>query len=98
MTFSSATVFASAFKNNNIGTVVGSETGGAQICCGNGPMIYTPNLHVPISTSAKMFYLRGGTQHQQGVVPHICIKLNQYDLLKNKDKILDLVIELIKEK
>jgi hypothetical protein len=98
ITFSSATAFASAFKNNNIGLVVGSETGGAQFCCGNGPTIVTPNLNIPIGTSAKLIYLRGGVQHERGVLPNIEIKKTPKDLLSKNDKVLDYVVGFINKK
>ena len=80
-TFSSAANFAWAFKNYNLGTVVGQETGGIGICFGDGVPFMLPNSKISGQSSSQKFKSVGAKDYNfHGVIPDI--KTKEYEELK----------------
>ena len=87
-TFSSASSFAAAFKNYNIGTIVGEETGGWLISYGDNIYEVLPNTRLSFTVSHKQFYLIGAQEGDyHGVIPDISVPA---------DKAIDYTLEMIK--
>ncbi len=73
MTFSSASSFAWAFQYFNMGTLVGEQTGGMNICFGDILQFRLPNSGFRYSVSWKKFYLYGARDGDaiHGALPDI---------------------------
>ncbi len=76
-TFSAAADFAWAFKNYNLGTIVGQETGGLGVCFGDGIQFILPNSKISGQASCQKFYNIGAKKNDfRGVIPDIETKEN----------------------
>jgi hypothetical protein len=97
---SSATFFLTAgLKQNNIATVIGSETGGNLKGTNGGQLffLWLPNSKIEIDIPLIGYYPLTD-QPDKGISPDISIPLNIQDILSNKDKVLEKTIELIRKK
>lgn len=73
-TFSSAGSFAWAFKECNMGTVVGEETGGMNVCYGDILTYQLPISGLSTSISFKRFWqLRADENNIHGTLPDIAV-------------------------
>lgn len=71
-TFSSAGSFAWTFKECGVGTVIGEETGGMNVCFGDILMYRMPVSQIPASISFKRFWqLRADENDIHGTLPDI---------------------------
>lgn len=95
---SSATFFLTAgLQQNKIATIVGSETGGNLKGTNGGQLFF---LWLPFSKLEIDIPLIGyyplTEQPDKGIDPDVIIPLNISDILSNKDKVLEMTLELIK--
>jgi hypothetical protein len=87
-TFSAAATFAGIFKELELGTIIGEETGGTIAYYGDFWMLKTPNTGITFYVSPKRFIQFGGTEYDRGVLP--------YYLISDKDdSIMDFTYKMI---
>lgn len=90
-TFSAAATFAGIFKELELGTIIGEETGGTIAYYGDFWFLKTPNTGITFYVSPKRFIQFGGTEYDRGVLP--------YYLISDKDdSIMDFTYKMIGEK
>lgn len=90
-TYSSAAIFAAAFKCYNIGDIIGQETGQPTCFTGDGIGITLPNTKLDCSISFKKFNLACGKCDGHGVLPDYTVDN------ANNSKSVDLELEKAKE-
>lgn len=95
MTSSAATSFVATIKSNHIAVLVGKEA--AQPLIGNGDMtkIRLPNTRLACYSSMSTYYLPGAENSNDSVLPDFEIEINADDMLSEKDKYIEYVLELI---
>ena len=90
-TFSAAATFAGIFKELELGTIIGEETGGTIAYYGDFWFLKTPNTGITFYVSPKRFIQFGGTENDRGVFP--------YYLISDKDdSIMDFTYKMIERK
>lgn len=97
---SSATFFLTAgLQQNKIATIVGSETGGNLKGTNGGQLffLWLPNSKIEIDIPLIGYYPLT-EQPDKGINPDVEIPLNISDILSNKDRVLEMTLELIKKK
>ncbi len=94
-TFSAGVVFTGLFKSNNLGTIVGSETGGRVYMSSDMRPVFLPNSNfmylIPV---AKLIV--SDENPDRGVIPDFNVDLTTEDYINYRDKDIEKVIELIK--
>lgn len=71
--FSAAATFAGIFKELELGTIIGEETGGTIAYYGDYWFLKTPNTDITFYVSPKRFIQFGGMEYDKGVVPNYLI-------------------------
>ena len=84
-TFSSGTDCAMLFKDYNVGTIVGQETGGLPTSYGDTYKFKLPNSGLNARVSWKFFLRPSGGNDGKGVIPDIPIKYSINDLISGED-------------
>lgn len=88
-TFSSAFLLSWAFKQFDMGAVVGEETGGVSVSFGDTFTLRLPNCGLPYVVSYKKFYTYGATDEDvHGTLPDYPVRADQaldytLDLIRN---------------
>lgn len=88
-TFSSAGSFSWAFKECSMGTVIGEETGGMNVCYGDILMYKLPVSGLSTSISFKRFWqLRADENDIHGTIPDIAVPAEQaldkaFEIIRN---------------
>jgi len=95
-TNSAAVVFAAAFKENDMGIVVGRETGGRMTFSSDPINVELPNSRLRASIPVAVLALPGDNP-DRGVIPDINVEYTVEDFIRKKDKDLEAVKELIKK-
>jgi C-terminal processing protease CtpA/Prc len=98
-TFSAASDFAAICQQNQIGTFIGEETGGAAIGnTSNGDLILTlPNSKIRIRIPIFMITNAvSGTIPGRGVLPDYPVQYTNEDIAARIDKELELILDMIK--
>ena len=95
-TNSAAVVFAAAFKENDMGIVVGRETGGRMTFSSDPINVELPNSRLRASIPVAVLALPGDNP-DRGVIPDINVEYTVEDFIREKDKDLEAVTELIKK-
>lgn len=95
-TFSSATDFASVFKDYSFGTLIGEETGGLATCYGDVLSFTMPNSGLQFGVSHKYFVRPGGFDDGKGVIPDYEMKQSIDDTKNGIDTVLEFTKYLIK--
>ena len=72
-TYSAASTFAGVFKDLELGTIVGEETGGTISYFGDYWFLSTPNSKIQFHVSPKRFIQYGGEEYDKGVIPDYII-------------------------
>lgn len=91
--FSSASVFASAFKSLPNVKIVGETTDGSS---GNSQILYLKNSNIKISVSTMLSFQRNGkTLDGNGTTPDIVIYADENQILNGYDSQLNKLIKLI---
>jgi len=94
-TFSSASMFASAFQCFEVGTIIGTETGGLTVCFGDLYFYDLPETEFNMSLSHKKFYQVCGKDDRRGIIPDYIVENSIEDDAKSFDRVLDFTLELI---
>jgi hypothetical protein len=93
-TFSAGVVFASAFQYNEMGTVVGQETGGRLDFLSDPLFLELPNsklrAKIPVAT-----LVLPGEDPDRGVIPDVKVEYALEDYVNERDKDLEAIKELI---
>ena len=94
-TSSAATYFVATIKSNHIAVLVGKEA--AQPLIGNGDVtkIRLPNTKLACYSSMSTYYLPGAENRNDSVKPDYEIEINAEEILSEKDKYIEYVLELI---
>ncbi len=79
-TFSAAADFASSFRCYTGGKIVGTETGGVTVCCGELYDFSLPASGIRMGVSSKKFYNVCGVDNRRGVVPRLCRRKHVFRL------------------
>ncbi len=96
-TFSSGTHCAMLFKDYDIGTIVGQETGGLPSGYGDTFFFKLPYSGLNARVSYKYFIRPSGKNDGKGVLPDVPIKYSIDDLLIGNDMEMDYVIKHINQ-
>lgn len=94
-TFSSGTDCAQLFKDYNVGTIIGQETGGLPTSYGDTYKFELPNTKLIAKSSYKYFIRPSGIDDGRGVLPDIEIKYSIDDLILEKDLEMEYVINAV---
>lgn len=99
-TFSAASFIAAFIKKYNRATIIGSETGGGEAGCSAFlmPQIELPNTK--LQYRLPLYQIKHNTTPKQfgrGVFPDFKVKKSLDDLLKNKDKEMEMAVEILNE-
>lgn len=73
-TYSAAATFAGIFKELNLGSIIGEETGGHIAYYGDFWFMKTPKVKLNFYISPKRFIQFGGVDYNRGVVPDYLVK------------------------
>ena len=95
-TFSTATGFAAAVKDYELGTLIGEETGGLATSFGDYYPFDLPNTRLWIFVSHKRIFRPSGEDDGRGVLPNYEVKQSIDDLEKGIDSVMEFTKELIK--
>lgn len=95
-TFSAGVVFAAAFKSSGMGIVVGRETGGRVDFLSDSRWVEFPNSKLLINMPVAKLVLEGDNP-DRGVLPDVHVEFTPEDYIKQRDKDIEKVKELIRE-
>lgn len=95
-TFSSANMFATAFKCYRIGTIVGQETGGVTIAYGDLIDFALPNTGLQAFCSCKVFVHPCAEPKLQGVRPDVEVAQSPQDTQAGRDTVLEYLFSRLK--
>jgi len=88
-TFSAAATFAGIFKELELGTIIGEETGGTIAYYGDFWFLKTPNSGITFYVSPKRFIQFGGTKYARGVFPNYLISDKDDSMMDFTYKIIE---------
>jgi C-terminal processing protease CtpA/Prc len=94
-TFSAGVVFSGLFKSNNLGTIVGRETGGRVYMESDMRPVFLPNSNLMYLIPVARLIVNNDNP-DRGVMPDIIVDLVPEDYVNHRDKDIEQVIELIK--
>jgi C-terminal processing protease CtpA/Prc len=94
-TFSAGAVFAAAFKNKNMGVVVGRETGGRLDFLSDARTVEFPNSRLRIMMPVAKLILEGDHPNR-GVLPDVPVEFTPDDYINQRDRDIERVKELIR--
>jgi hypothetical protein len=95
-TFSSGTELAMLIKDYNLGKIIGQETGGIPTCYGDRFDFELPNTKTEVGVSYKWSLRANGVDDKRGVIPDITLNPSLTDILSDKDKEMNYVLNYIK--
>jgi C-terminal processing protease CtpA/Prc len=85
-------------KDYKLGKIIGQETGGTPTCYGDHFDFELPNTKTKVRVSYKWSLRPSGVDDNRGVIPDIILDPTLEDILLEKDREMDYVLNLIKEK
>lgn len=88
-TFSTATDLAVMVKDNQLGAIIGEETGGVPSGYGNPIYFKLPNTGFYVFCSNQHFIRPNGLDNRRGVIPDHEIELTVLDVLYKTDRVLE---------
>jgi len=94
-TYSSATLFASAFRRFHAGKIIGTETGGLTVCYGDVYKFLLPNTKYNMRVSYKKFFNAGGIDNRRGIIPDYVVSNSFNDDRRGIDRAMQFAIQLI---
>lgn len=98
ITFSSANDFATTFKDNKIGTLIGEPTGNAPTSYGDILMFQLPNSKFNMSISYKKFFrVDRSKDDEQYLEPDILVNTTREDLINDKDAQIEKLKDVIEK-
>ena len=95
--------FVSVFKNNNRGLTIGQPTPGSYdgLCGGNKRKVLLPNsyfeIRIPLHASPRTYIGTNNYRKGEGLPPDIKVDENIESILSDKDSVLELALEKIKD-
>jgi hypothetical protein len=93
-TFSAGVVFSELFRSNNLGVIVGRETGGRVYMESDQRPVMLPHSNLPyLIPVAKLIV--GDDNPDRGVIPDYAVELTAEDYTGGRDKDMEKVSELI---
>ncbi|NOZ04116.1 MAG: hypothetical protein GXO92_05855 [FCB group bacterium] len=95
-TFSSANMFAIAFKCYDMGVVIGEESGGLTVAYGDAVSFSLPNTGLRGGVSYKKFVHPCGKEDGHGVIPDYEVKQDVQDTIDGVDTVMEFTKELIR--
>ncbi len=95
-TFSSANMFATAFKCYDMGVVIGEESGGLTVAYGDVVSFSLPNTGLRGGVSYKKFTHPCGREDGHGVIPDYEVKQDVQDTIDGIDTAMEFTRELIR--
>lgn len=94
-TFSSARIFATVLKDNNIATIVGEPTGGKPCSYGNPLRFKTPNYNIKFRVSSRIFTRPvHSCEDDIALFPDVLIYQTIEDVLNGHDVVLNEAISM----
>lgn len=93
-TFSSASVFASAFRCSAVGVIVGAETGGITVGYGDVFDFTLPRTKFGFGVSWKRFTNACGVDNRRGVMPDYPVESSFADERDGRDRVLEFALEM----
>ncbi len=93
-TFSAGVVFSELFRRNNLGVIVGRETGGRVYMESDQRPVVFPRSNLPFLIPVAKLIV-GDDDPDRGVIPDITIDLTVEDYINHRDKDMEQVIDLI---
>jgi hypothetical protein len=94
-TFSSGTQLAALIKDYKLGKTIGQETGGIPTCFGDHFDFVFPNTKTNVRVSYKWSLRPSGVDDNRGVIPDIILNPSLMDILLDKDKEMNYVLNYI---
>ncbi len=95
-TFSAGAYFAGIFKTNNLGTIVGRETGGRAYMLSDPRPIFLPHSNLMYLIPVAKFIV-ADDDPDRGIIPDTLVDLTPENYSKYNDQDIEKVIGLIKE-
>jgi hypothetical protein len=95
ISYSSAIVFATALKDNNMAVLVGQPTGGFANQTAQGNLFNLPNSELRAYVTTRLLLRPSGDESVVGVQPDVVTKPSQQDLLADKDTEIEAVLQQI---
>lgn len=95
-TFSAAVYLAGLFRDNDLGTIVGRETGGRVYMMSDMYPVFLPNSNLMYLMPAARFIVSSDNP-DRGVIPDIVTDLVPEDYVGHRDRDIEKVIELIEK-
>ncbi|MFC2086140.1 S41 family peptidase [Bacteroidota bacterium] len=96
-TFSAGVVFASLFKKNKLGLIIGRETGGKNGFCSDPITMELPNSHLQVTIPVAEFIIQNN-DIDRGVVPDIITNFSTKNYIQKEDMDLKKALEIIRIK
>ena len=94
--FSTTGHFCSILKYHNLGTFIGTETGGTYTCNAAVRRLQLKNTRIILKIATKSFAAAvNGFPKDRGIIPHHIVKTSIEDFKNNKDRVLDYTLKLI---
>ncbi|MEE4245074.1 MAG: S41 family peptidase [Kangiellaceae bacterium] len=85
MSYSSAIVFATAVKDNNMATLVGRETGGYANQTAQGNLFNLPNSELRVYVATRLLIRPSGNLKVNGVMPDIIVSASDSQIRAGED-------------
>lgn len=97
-TFSSARIFATVLKDNNVATILGEPTGGKPCSYGNPLRFETPNFKIKFRVSSRIFTRPSQNGHDEiALFPDVPVYPTIKDVINKDDIVLGKALMLVKE-
>ena len=94
--FSTTGHFCALLKYHQLGTFIGTETGGTYTCNAAGRTIQMKNTRLLLEIARKSFVVAvTGLPKNRGIIPDFIIKPDINDLRNNKDRVMEFTLKLI---
>jgi tetratricopeptide (TPR) repeat protein len=94
--FSTTGHFCSILKYHNLGTFIGTETGGTYTCNADVRVFQLRNTRIGLKIATKSFAAAvEGFPKDRGIIPNHSVKTSIEDIKNGRDTVLDYALELI---
>jgi hypothetical protein len=94
--FSTTGHFVALVKSQEIGVIIGEETGGSYACSDSSSSYTLPNTKLTVYTSKQIWEVfTEGLTHGRGIIPDYELNLTLADYINGTDSVMDFTIDLI---
>jgi hypothetical protein len=94
--FSTTGHFTALLKYHDIGTLIGSETGGTYTCNDAKKLVYLKNTRLVLQIARGTFAVAVANMDRgRGVSPDLSVPQDIHDLIQNKDTVLEYALKLL---